>query len=284
MPPLYSLQANGVAERINRTIVERLISLLNQAQAPKVLWAERFLPLSLIYLSRLSLSRTGRCALHSPEAPSLPSGMASLYGSTCFGSGVDMLLVSIGYDGDTAAYRLFDTVTRKTSTSRRTFRREWLSLRRGPAGYRAKLAAACACSRQLDQSCLAPSDANDATPQTPARASPVVQRPSVPSAQARKVVVSPPPSPVFHRASAPLPPSPELVLRLTHGARFVYRRKKKRTRTATSLATKSALSHRSIRSGKTSASARVPLAPCPTCSCPPATNREIDNSSFSSLS
>ena len=47
MPPLYSLQANGVAERINRTIVERLISLLNQAQAPKVLWAERFLPLTL---------------------------------------------------------------------------------------------------------------------------------------------------------------------------------------------------------------------------------------------
>ena len=43
MPPLYSPQANGVAERINRTTVEGLISLLNQAQTPKALWAEALL-------------------------------------------------------------------------------------------------------------------------------------------------------------------------------------------------------------------------------------------------
>ncbi|TKA53431.1 hypothetical protein B0A53_04421 [Rhodotorula sp. CCFEE 5036] len=43
MPPPYSPQANGVSERINRTLVEGLISLLNQAQARKALCAEALL-------------------------------------------------------------------------------------------------------------------------------------------------------------------------------------------------------------------------------------------------
>ncbi|GAA5825927.1 hypothetical protein JCM3770_000128, partial [Rhodotorula araucariae] len=39
-PLPYSPQSNDVAERVNRSIVEGIISLLNQAGAPKDLWAE----------------------------------------------------------------------------------------------------------------------------------------------------------------------------------------------------------------------------------------------------
>ncbi|GEM12761.1 gag-Pol polyprotein [Rhodotorula toruloides] len=39
-PPPYSPQSNGVAEPVNRSIVEGIVSLLAQAGAPKTLWAE----------------------------------------------------------------------------------------------------------------------------------------------------------------------------------------------------------------------------------------------------
>ena len=88
------------------------------------------------------------------------------------------------------------------------------------AWYCAQLAAACACKLKISPilsliilaSTQAPSAANNATPQTPARAPPVVPRPLVRAAQAREVIVTSPPPPVFHRASALSPPSPKPVL------------------------------------------------------------------------
>ena len=83
MPPPYSPQANGVAELINWTIVEGLISLLKRLEHPKPSGRRRFSP--------LFLSRTGCRMLHSPEASRSPSGVGNLYGSTCFECGVVVL-------------------------------------------------------------------------------------------------------------------------------------------------------------------------------------------------
>ncbi|GAA5879486.1 hypothetical protein JCM3774_002696 [Rhodotorula dairenensis] len=88
-------------------------------------------------------------------------------------------LVFIGYDGDTTAYRLFDSATRKTVRSRDARFVE-------------------------DESPFA-----SATPGT-MQSSP--QPASAPDELAREVVVTPPPPPVFARANAPSPPSPEPVL------------------------------------------------------------------------
>ena len=119
MPPPYSPQANDVAERINRTLVEGLISLLNQAQAPKVLWAEALL--ACVFVRNWSP--------HAALAGGVPlSGVANLYGLTWVWScrayhnvtnrcaklnDKAVPLIFIAYDGDTAACCLFCSVKDK---------------------------------------------------------------------------------------------------------------------------------------------------------------------------
>ncbi|GAA5881649.1 hypothetical protein JCM8547_000684 [Rhodosporidiobolus lusitaniae] len=67
----YTPQTNGIAERVNRTLVRGLIAMLSQANAPKSLWVE-----ALQVRTKL-------------DHKALP-------------------LVHIGYKGNTATYRLYD--------------------------------------------------------------------------------------------------------------------------------------------------------------------------------
>ncbi|TKA53432.1 hypothetical protein B0A53_04422 [Rhodotorula sp. CCFEE 5036] len=89
-------------------------------------------------------------------------------------------LVFIGYDGDTAAYRLFDSATRKTVRSRNArFVEDEIPFAAATPSTAQSLPQPAHAPDDLIilPSSQAPSAANDATPQTPARAPPVVPRP-----------------------------------------------------------------------------------------------------------
>ena len=129
MPPPYSPQANGVAERIKRTIVKGLISLLNQAKAPKALWAEALLSFVFVFAKNPSphaaLGRGVPLAVW--RGKPVRVDMLRVWGCRAYHTVTNgraklddkaVPLVFIGCDGDTAAYRLFDPATRKTVRSR----------------------------------------------------------------------------------------------------------------------------------------------------------------------
>ena len=123
MPPSYSPQANGVAERINRTIVESLISLLNQAQAPKALWAEALLAFVFVKNRSPHAALAGGVPLAVWRGKPVRVDMLRVWGCRAYHTVTNgraelddkaVPLVFIGYDGNTATYRLFDPATRKT--------------------------------------------------------------------------------------------------------------------------------------------------------------------------
>ena len=125
-------------------------------------------------------------------------------------------LVFIGYNGNMAAYCLFNLATRKTVRSRNArFVEDKFPFAAATPGTVQSLPQPAPAPDGLIilASSQARSAANDATPQTPASTPPVVPCPPIQAAQAREVVVTPPPPRrVFHRASAPSPPSTEPVL------------------------------------------------------------------------
>ena len=55
-PPPHSPQSNGVAEQVNRTIIEELLSLLNQSGALRELWAKKGRSSKSFHLYQKSLS------------------------------------------------------------------------------------------------------------------------------------------------------------------------------------------------------------------------------------
>ncbi|GAA5970924.1 hypothetical protein JCM8115_005499 [Rhodotorula mucilaginosa] len=212
MPPPYSPQANGVAERINRTIVEGLISLLNQAQAPKALWAEALLAFVFVKNRSPHAALAGGVPLAVWRGKPVRVDMLRVWGCRAYHTVTNgraklndkaVPLVFIGYDGDMAAYRLFDPATRKTVRSRDArFVEDEFPFAAATPSTAQSLPQPMPAPDDLIilASSQAPSAANDATPQTPARAPPVVPRPPVRAAQAREVVVTPPSS----TAPAPL--------------------------------------------------------------------------------
>ncbi|GAA5887223.1 hypothetical protein JCM3774_005659, partial [Rhodotorula dairenensis] len=119
-------------------------------------------------------------------------------------------LIFVGYEGNSAAYRLFDPVTRKMVRSRDTRFVEdefpWATPAQTPS------APAPSAAPEEDLIILTTSSApvtrNLPAPQTPVRNPPAAPLAPLRPAQARDVQVTPPPPPVFAREDAPLPPLP----------------------------------------------------------------------------
>ncbi|GAA5993774.1 hypothetical protein JCM10908_006295 [Rhodotorula pacifica] len=198
-PSPYSPQSNGVAERVNCTIVEGLNSLLNQVSAPKSLWAEALL--AFVFVKN--------CSPHAALSDGVPLAvwrgrpvrvdMLRVWGCRAYHTVIHGRakldnkanpLVFVGYDGDTAAYRLYDPAT-------------WKMIRSRDASFvEDENPFAAAAPRFTAASPIA------AGPQTPTRALPALPVGPVLAAQTRDITVTPPPQPVFVCENAPSPPAP----------------------------------------------------------------------------
>ena len=225
MPSLYCPQANGVAERINRTLVEGLITLLNQAQAPNALWAEALLSFVFVKNRSPHAALAGGVPLTVWRGKPVRVAMLRVRGCRAYHMSPTVVQSSTTRP---CLWSLSATMATRPPTASLTRRRARpfdfampdLSRTSSPSPPPRRVPTVQSLPQPAPApddlinlaSSQAPSAANDATPQTPARAPPVVPRPPVRAAQAREVVVTPPPPPVFHRASAPSPPSPEPVL------------------------------------------------------------------------
>lgn len=103
----YSPQQNGIAERKNRTLVERARSMMKSKHLPIFFWAEAIA--TVAYLSNLSPTRAvrGRTPYEAWRG-SKPSKFDDRAQKTIF----------IGYSSESKAYRLFDPETKKVVISR----------------------------------------------------------------------------------------------------------------------------------------------------------------------
>ncbi|GEM08938.1 gag-Pol polyprotein [Rhodotorula toruloides] len=128
-PPPYSPQSDGVAERVNRSIVEGIVSLLAQAGAPKALWAEALQAFVFVKNRSPHAALSGNVPLAVWRNRPARVDMLRTWGCRAWHTVTNgrsklddraIPLIFVGYDGDTAAYRLFDPVTRKTIRSRDT--------------------------------------------------------------------------------------------------------------------------------------------------------------------
>ncbi|GAA6026934.1 hypothetical protein JCM8202_005054, partial [Rhodotorula sphaerocarpa] len=222
LPP-YSPRSNGVAERVNRSIVEGLISLLNQASAPKSLWAEALLAFVFVKNRSPHAALSGGVPLAVWRGRPVCVNMLRIWGCRAYHTVTNdrakldnkaIPLVFVGYDGDTAAYWLYDPVTHKMVRSRdaRFIEDEF------PFAAASPHAAANSPIAPVQDDLIilatsqapAPSVPQPAGPQTPARAPLALPGATVRAAQTREITATPPPPPVFVRANAPSPPAPPL--------------------------------------------------------------------------
>ncbi|GAA5822787.1 hypothetical protein JCM3770_000004 [Rhodotorula araucariae] len=125
-PPPYSPQSNGVAECVNRSIVEGIISLLNQAGAPKDLWAEALQAFVSVKNRSPHAALLGKVLLATWQSRPVCVDMLRVWGCRAWHTATHgrsklddtaVPLVFIRYDG-TAAYRFLHPASRKIVRSR----------------------------------------------------------------------------------------------------------------------------------------------------------------------
>lgn len=122
----YTPEQNGRSERENRTIIEKVRTLLISASAPHYLWAEA--ANTIVYLlNRTPSKQSQKTPLEdwTGEKPYL--GHAKIFGCVAYAHQPDQRrtklepkskkLIFVGYDKNSTNYRLLDPITRKITVS-----------------------------------------------------------------------------------------------------------------------------------------------------------------------
>ena len=119
-----TLQQNGVAERMNRTLVETVRSVLSDTKLSKQFWAEALS--TAVYLRNCSPTRAvlGKTPFKSLTGEKPVVGHFKIFGCLCythvnkdekekFDAKVARRCIMIGYGTETKAYRLYDLEKKK---------------------------------------------------------------------------------------------------------------------------------------------------------------------------
>ncbi|GAA5884855.1 hypothetical protein JCM1840_002576, partial [Sporobolomyces johnsonii] len=119
--------SNGVAERVNRSILEGIRAMLHQAGADKSLWAEALLAFVFVKNRSPHTALKGKILLSVWRDHRISVDMLHVWGCQAWHmlantqSKLDaraITLVFVGYEGDTKAHRLLDPVSRRIVRSR----------------------------------------------------------------------------------------------------------------------------------------------------------------------
>ncbi|GAA5874613.1 hypothetical protein JCM1840_007427 [Sporobolomyces johnsonii] len=220
-PPPYSPASNGVAERVNRSILEGIRAMLHQAGADKSLWAEALLAFVFVKNRSPHAALKGKVPLSVWRDHPVRVDMLRVWGCRAWHtlantkSKLDaraIPLVFVGYEGDTKAYRLLDPALKRIVPSRDArFQEDLFPLASPSPPAAAAIVPDPPVAIADDGPIQLTVDRIDAAPIGPLTPAPAP--PATPAAPARvpapHLFVTPLPQPVFEREAAPSPESPD---------------------------------------------------------------------------